>query len=1001
MKPDGADAWAFTPGENEIKIARSFFLFNITNSEEILNNGIGKLIEMPPASFQEYAQLKNWEYQNISGNSFGQDEAEDYVAFNSETLIKSIPNNTTDVPYDAPITMVNFLTYITFYSFTHSPIPIYMIPALYDVVGALESDFFTMILAYAAWEKHLKNFTYVDENLAPLGFNSSEIFLDSEYGWGQWETLRPWVQSLLDYNATKQINAFENIWMHFQVEGLIELIEEGSLLYNLVRIIQEDMIGRYGTDDKIQLGLMQWAKGTVTMDLPLGLGTLNIPNTFPLPSFLQLNSTFTFIPEVYFLQLAVAPSKVQDFSPLAAKLLEISNVYPRTNFQSLLNLNNLALLFANPAAAASYFGFANSQQIENIKTYLGSLIITPVPAFNVTYDGYSLFLGKLTTKSIVSNTVKLRNDAYWSVPTLLVFAKFKELKLDCIDWVGAYANATEICNSPIGWTTQTPSSWQKFQIWVKAAFKNSTSQEYISLSQTVPPASLQELLYSSTNNLLSFTSEAMVNTSVHFACAKQYCNYNELFHLQWSTSNITNNAPDEVYTMMPKTTTMQLWTGTYSVPIEWSYYFPQIPVELAGSFLSYDGFLNPGIIRYFYNTYFQGNNTSTQEKFKLPSVEYVEKVYQYFLKIIPGLSFFKTMPLKSWLYGYYDYFVGFVSSMSIYEGGLPSLSPFSGIAVNSTDGNKPKHVVKSGRLDTSVTKNYYKYYNSTILNKYGASYDEYSPTMTSYKYSKIWTEDIELQGGDGGQYGTQISDKDILPVFISAILRYVTLSYQKDDTYHGLDVSHFSTTDGLMNTSATVEENAKFSQYPNGYDGFINISSSYGCPAFINFMHCFQCSNEAQDMFEYYQYSTDSYLTDRITPQPSDQAFADIEPLTGTGVRVFLNFEFRLGFYNDYFFKGFKEPVPGKGVYFPVYIFKRFAGLTQSQISKFFGDLKFIQELRRTLFYIGIIVGAGFIIFALIVGALIYRKHKFGSWKSPKNTMVQKYKHLKTKKEMI
>ena len=991
LSPDSSDSWTQSPGPSGVKIVRGFKLFNITNANEIQSGDIGKLIELPPATFQEYSEIYNWEYQNQSGYSFGQKDAEDFVAFNTKLTLIWLPNNTTALPYNEPITSVNFLTYLTFYGLTHSPPPLYMIPALYDVVIALENELYPMILAYSAWAKYLYDADFTGAYLTSLGLSPATIINDPVYGWGTWQTLKPWIVSLLDYQSTGFSNSYEALQMHFQIDEVVDLISNTSLLYELVQTIQTDMLERYTTNNGTLLGIMQWASGLVTENLPLDLGRLSIPgSSIPLPSFIQLNTTFTTFPEVRYLQMFVNPASYQDFSPQAATLLQISDVYPRTNTHSLLNLNNLVVLFTAPAASAPLFGFTNPQQIQNIMVYLGSLVQTPVKGYG-DFDGYSLLLAKLTTKSLVKNTVSLRNDAYWSVPTLLVFANFTAQGKDCAEWLGSAA----ACASPVGWTITKPATWVNFEVWVKAAFKGIKSQEFSALAAVAPLAELTAFLYTSDDSLEMYVEQAMLNTSLAFACAKAYCSYEELFYLQWSSGTVTSQAPAAVYSIVPRSPTMYGWAPkNYLLPIEWSYYSVLPILPYAPIVLTYSSFLNPGIIRKYYNTYFQGDDTATQTTFKLPSVQYVEAIYQYFKSIIPGLTFFRTMPYNNWLNGYYDPFVGFVGGLTIYEGGLPTLSPLSAIATNSSDGNRPRSVIYSGRLDTKVTKNYYKVYNSTIINKYGASYDEYSPTKQSYGYSKIWQEDITIRGGDGGSYGTEISNKAILPVFIGSIYRYVNLTHTKDVTYHGLDLTRFELQANTFNTSITMPSNAVYNQNPNGYDGFANLTSVFGAPAFINLQHCLECSTEAQNMFEYYEYDPDNYPGERIFPTSADMVYAEIEPLTGAGVRVFLNFELRVGFYNDYFFKGFLEPVPGKGVYFPVYTLTRIAALTQHQVDTFFGNLKTIQEVRRVMFIIGIIVGSGFILASLIVGGLIYRKNKFGSWKTPKNTMVQKYNLL-------
>ena len=282
--------------------------------------------------------------------------------------------------------------------------------------------------------------------------------------------------------------------------------------------------------------------------------------------------------------------------------------------------------------------------------------------------------------------------------------------------------------------------------------------------------------------------------------------------------------------------------------------------------------------------------------FGLPSVDYVEALYNYLQKIIPGLTFFRTMKVKDWLYGYYDPFGGFVASMNVYEGGTP-LARYLYAAVGGTNETGfPKNQVYSGRLDTEKTKTYNRYMNRTNIYDFTTTYDEYSPTMKTTYYKQIWRDDVPIRGGDGGTYGTQVSDSDILAAFIPNIRRYVNLTFVKDKTYKGLDVSRFETIPGTFNTSATVKENAVFYQDPTGYDGFINISKVYDTPVFICTQHCYLCSDEALDMFEQYKYSSDWNPTTMIFPSPEDANFAEIEPLTGTGVDVLLNFDFRVSF---------------------------------------------------------------------------------------------------------
>jgi hypothetical protein len=180
----------------------------------------------------------------------------------------------------------------------------------------------------------------------------------------------------------------------------------------------------------------------------------------------------------------------------------------------------------------------------------------------------------------------------------------------------------------------------------------------------------------------------------------------------------------------------------------------------------------------------------------------------------------------------------------------------------------------------------------------------------------------------------------------------------------------------------------------------MNLSSQFGLPVFISYKRCLECESSAQNMFDRYEYSGVGKVGKKITPDDDDTPYVEVEPLTGTGVNVYLNLEFRVGVYNDYFFTNFFEPVKGKGIYFPLYLFERKAELSKHQVEKFFGNLKFIQKLRTIVFLIGVIVGSAFIVFSLICVVLIYRSHKrFQSWSSPRNTTLKKFITMKEPKE--
>ncbi|OMJ73391.1 hypothetical protein SteCoe_27947 [Stentor coeruleus] len=1000
LKPDEYDQWGEVPGSNDIKLVRMFKIFNYTNPDGILNGQVANLIELPQVSYQEYTKYVNWDYEDDDYNDLGQKTAGKYLGFNSVTSLKSIPSNTTVINGTVGVTSFNYLTYINFYGLTHSAPPFYMVSGVYDVVVALEQDFYVTILSYVAWEKFIFNTTFIAKYLQSEGFNAIEIINDPIYGWGTWQTLKPWIQSLLDYNTSNTFNTYETLQLHFQESNILSLINSTSYLYGIIETIQSDMLNRYKTNSPTELGLLQWSTGIVTLDLPLNLGNLSVSNIKnQLPSIAMINTTFPTYPEVYFYQLSKSNMNFTSvsFENLAEKLLELYFDYPKTNYNSLANLNNLVVLFTNQTAAMSVFNFTSPMQIKVISNYLVSLIYTPVPKYNVTFDGYSLFLSKATRASLVKSIDNMIHDAYWSIPTLIIFKEFKTNGTTCQVLLSQanYTNTT-ICSSIYGFNPYAANTWYNLTIWIKAAYKGLTSIEYSQLSSLIPPKYLNTILF---NTLYASVINAMEITAKFYNCTKVLCTYEDTFNIQWSSGNISYYLPIEAQGIVMPSKTLQQWLPSrYLVPIEWSFYSNLSAVSLASEFLNYSSFLNTGVIRHYYNMYFTQNASVVQSIFGLPNEDYVEAVYKYFVKIVPGLSLFRTLTYNQWINGYSDSFVSFAKGLGIYGGGLPTLNPLGAISIGTNETGKPKHVVETGRLDTAKTKIYKKYFNSTTLKKYTNAYDEYSSTMTTPVYNTIWPNEINITGSDGGQYGTKLNTNNPLIIFLSPLLRMVNLTHDHNLDYHGLSVSRFTPSSKLVKTSDQVPINSEYSQNPNGYDGFMNVSAQYGAPAFVSFMHCYLCDENAQKMVNYYKYKGGNTGNTQIFPSENDSPYSDVEPLTGSSVRIFLNYEFRIGVYNDYFFKGFYEPVIGKGVYFPVYTFMRKFALTDKQVNKFFGDMQFVQKLRMYVFYSGIIAGCVLIVLALIIGVALYRRNKYDTWKSRRNTVIKKYVRMTTVK---
>ena len=232
--------------------------------------------------------------------------------------------------------------YATFYSLSRAAFPSYAMQHLHDVVHSLQKDMVPLVYSYAIWHQFLNVAGVMSTYLAAMGFTQVEtavLMKDPLYGFSTWANLKMWVIATLQESETD--GAFDILWTHFQFPGLYALIAPGSLLSELVQGVTADMQGRYGTSDPVGLCALQWSTLGVVANMPLDSGAVLYSK---LPTYLALNRTFNFMPEIAGVLLATG-QKAASYLPIAESLLAPNYSYPMTNFNSLLNLNNIAELF--------------------------------------------------------------------------------------------------------------------------------------------------------------------------------------------------------------------------------------------------------------------------------------------------------------------------------------------------------------------------------------------------------------------------------------------------------------------------------------------------------------------------------------------------------------------------------------------------------------------------------------------------------------------------------
>ena len=135
---------------------------------------------------------------------------------------------------------------------------------------------------------------------------------------------------------------------YFQIDMLYTLMDN-EIWTGQYANLTADMMERYNTTIPDELGRLQWANATIGRNMPFTGECLNatIEGTNFTGSVLNLNSSYTYPPEIYVFQ-NYQPNEnfpFAEYEYLSDSYLEYSFKYPMTNNASIFQINNLSPLF--------------------------------------------------------------------------------------------------------------------------------------------------------------------------------------------------------------------------------------------------------------------------------------------------------------------------------------------------------------------------------------------------------------------------------------------------------------------------------------------------------------------------------------------------------------------------------------------------------------------------------------------------------------------------------
>ncbi|MFX1420588.1 MAG: hypothetical protein ACFE9N_16955, partial [Promethearchaeota archaeon] len=232
----------------------------------------------------------------------------------------------------------------------------------------------------------------------------------------------------------------------------------------------------------------------------------------------------------------------------------------------------------------------------------------------------------------------------------------------------------------------------------------------------------------------------------------------------------------------------------------------------------------------------------------------------------------------------------------------------------------------------------------------------------------LWKEEEIVQGTDGTQFAPQVSESNILHVFVSDLLRSVDLFFTGTTRIHNIELFRFE----LSSQTFKVDSN-----YYQSIEGLANMTADQGIPIFLSKPHFLDADN---------------YLISSIKGiapiKELHDTYLDVEPNTGIVMNAAERFQINFMINDtDIWYKNCWEGI------MPI-LWLEFGGQITEDLANSFKQLVYgTQMLSATLFQSTIGIGATLIIPGLIFTTTQNRKRiKDKTIKLKKNMKPSKFK---------
>lgn len=431
-----------------------------------------------------------------------------------------------------------------------------------------------------------------------------------------------------------------------------------------------------------------------------------------------------------------------------------------------------------------------------------------------------------------------------------------------------------------------------------------------------------------------------------------YCSNRELAYAQWFNNSISDNPPKP----LNASDNLVELTGVRHYKPELRTYYERIKATVPDmDYNSTWDLISSGAM---YNAKFAGdilleqNSTSDLRKFNTPAFLKYTKMLML-EEAMGGMFIEKTV--KEYLEGFEDKILKLTSMSSIEEGGDPTVNPIISIT-NQDDGSyNSTGCFFVGDDDHSLTRQQCLYLNSRNIRISGKNVTG----IRSWEDTMIdpWAEPIPLQGTDAGQFQPLMTDQPDLTLFSSDVMMPVGFLYDKGVRRHGMAAWKYLPTRSLLET---YEENPENSKFFIGFHGTLNLTSTFGAPAFASKAHYLDIG---------YNEPSTSILLDKKGKKieansGKDDLYMVVEPWTGVTMEAALRLMLNFMIEPDFLFDNIDKPY-----LLPYTYIKKEYGMTAHQVDLGLGPLRTALnaslgvQITGYLFGFLLIIGGGLLLF--------------------------------------